>query len=172
MGNRCTFGGVLSLMTTLTRAATLLVVLIMTMAACGAGPEPSTGDVTTTTTTTTPESTTTAETGSTTTMPPLDPGQLAIVEAAKADLAQRLRVEPEEVVVVSFQEVTWPDGSLGCPQPGMSYTQALVEGHRVALRHDDRFFDYHGAADEDPFLCPSDEKDGGHEFVPAPGFNE
>ena len=35
------------------------------------------------------------------------------------------------MTVVQVEEVTWPDGSLGCPQPGMAYTQALVPGYRV-----------------------------------------
>ena len=32
--------------------------------------------------------------------------------------------------------MTWTDGSLGCPQKGMSYTQALVEGELLLLRVD------------------------------------
>src|SRR5699024_5186752 len=50
------------------------------------------------------------------------------VDAAIADLAEHLDVAPAQIHVVSYQEVTWPDGSIGCPQPGMSYTQALVPG--------------------------------------------
>jgi hypothetical protein len=97
--------------------------------------------------------------------------ELPLVAPAIADLAGRLRVPPDSIEIVSAEVVTWPDGSLGCPEPGVSYTQALVEGSKVALRHDDRVFMYHAGEDDQPFLCPSDEKDGGHEMVPPPGYN-
>jgi hypothetical protein len=38
-----------------------------------------------------------------------------------------------DVRVVRSEVTTWNDGSLGCPQPGMMYTQALVEGYWVVL---------------------------------------
>jgi hypothetical protein len=144
------------------RTATLLVLLIVVLAACGAGAEPGTTTVATTMTTE----------GETATMPPTDPEQLPIVAPARADLAQRLGVDPEEVEVVVAERVTWPDGSLGCPQPGMSYTQAIVEGSKVVLGHDERVYVYHAGTDDQPFLCPSEDKDGGHEFLPPPGFDE
>ena len=71
---------------------------------------------------------------------------------------RRLGVDPGELEVVSVEEVTWPDGSLGCPEPGMSYTQALVEGSKVVLGHDGRVYVYHAGDDDQPFLCPSDER--------------
>jgi hypothetical protein len=30
---------------------------------------------------------------------------------------------------------------------------------------------YHARDDDRPFLCPSEEKDGGHEMVPPPGYD-
>jgi hypothetical protein len=97
---------------------------------------------------------------------------LPIVEPAKADLARRLGIDGGEINVVATETVTWPDGSLGCPEPGFSYTQAVVDGSKVLLEHGGRVYFYHAGADDQPFLCPSDEKDGGHDFVPPPGFNE
>jgi hypothetical protein len=35
--------------------------------------------------------------------------------------------------VVSVEDVMWPDGALGCPEPGRMYTQALVPGQRVRI---------------------------------------
>jgi hypothetical protein len=75
------------------------------------------------------------------------------VEVAKADLAKRLGVAASEVTVVSSTEVTWSDGSLGCPQPGMNYTQALVEGFRVILEAAGKQYHYHSAGSRAPFLC-------------------
>lgn len=74
------------------------------------------------------------------------------VEVAKADLATRIGTD-EGIVVVQVEDVMWPDGSLGCPQPGMAYTQALVDGYRIELSDGDTTYFYHGAAGRDPFLC-------------------
>lgn len=149
----------------MTRIRTLLVVLAMVLTACGADLETS-AEPTTTSVAAIP----TTEPAST--LPTTEPEPLPIVAPARVDLARRLGVDPEEIEVVSSEEVTWPDASLGCPQPGMSYTQSLVEGSKVVLEHDGRVYLYHAGDDDEPFLCPSDEKDGGREFVPPPGFNE
>lgn len=69
------------------------------------------------------------------------------VDGAVTDLAGNQGVDPSEVEVVSLEEVTWSDGSLGCPEPGMAYTQALVEGMRLVLAVGDEEFHYHGADD-------------------------
>ncbi len=55
------------------------------------------------------------------------------VAAAMADLAERNAVDPGEVTITSLEQVTWADGSLGCPKPGMQYSQALVDGQRLIL---------------------------------------
>lgn len=103
----------------------------------------------------------------------VDPGLAQTVAVAVADLASRLARDESEIEIVDAKLVTWPDGSLGCPQPGMMYTQALVDGSQVILGIDNRtrIFAYHAGSDGQPFLCPSNEPDGGHDFVPPPGFD-
>ena len=141
--------------------------LATVLAACASG-----SDLPTTDETTTPATAAPTTENETTTMPTSNQEQqLPIVAPARADLARRLGVDPDDLEVISAEEVTWPDGSLGCPEPGMSYTQALVDGSKVVLGHDDRVYVYHAGADGQPFLCPSEDKDGGHEMVPPPGFN-
>lgn len=93
-------------------------------------------------------------------------------ELAVEDLAVRLGVSASAITVVKSEAMTWSDGSLGCPQPGMSYTQAIVDGFQVILSYEDRLFDYHADAEGEPFLCASPAKDGGYDFVPSPGFND
>lgn len=66
----------------------------------------------------------------------------AILEPILADAAERLSVDPIQLTVLVAEQVTWPDGSLGCPQPGMSYTQALVDGYRVVVEAADTELDY------------------------------
>ena len=74
-------------------------------------------------------------------------------EAAIADLTERLGIPENEVTVELVETVTWNDGSIGCPQPGESYTQALVPGYRVVLEANGQTFDYHGIDGQNPFLC-------------------
>jgi hypothetical protein len=45
--------------------------------------------------------------------------------AVVADAARRFKVAENLVVLTGAERLTWKDGSLGCPEPGMSYTQAL-----------------------------------------------
>jgi hypothetical protein len=52
--------------------------------------------------------------------------------AVAADAARRFQVAESAVVLGAVEQVTWSDGSLGCPQPGMSYTQLQVPGYRVS----------------------------------------
>jgi hypothetical protein len=76
-------------------------------------------------------------------------------QAAVADLAHRLDIRPEEVTVVREVEVTWRDGSIGCPLPGMAYTQALVDGVLIELEADGRRYEYHSGGRRALFLCES-----------------
>jgi len=77
------------------------------------------------------------------------------VAAAIADTARRQRVDPAEVVIAAWIPVTWTDGSLGCPQKGMSYTQALVEGELLMLRVGTELFQYHARTGGPFAYCPS-----------------
>lgn len=87
------------------------------------------------------------------------------VQAAIEDLAKAQSVEPDAVTVAGYFEVTWSDGSLGCPKPGMSYTQALVPGHLLVLEVEDQQFSYHGGQKAGFTYCadpklPNDIGDG------------
>jgi hypothetical protein len=77
----------------------------------------------------------------------------SIVEAAKQDAVSRGALA-QAITVQSALRVTWRDGSLGCPERQMRYTQALVPGWRVILRAGDQTFDYHAATNGHLLLCP------------------
>lgn len=77
----------------------------------------------------------------------------AVVQQAVDDLVRRLDVPAADIELVAVEEVTWRDGSLGCAQPDMSYTQALVEGSRITLRAGDRTYEYHSGGSGVPSLC-------------------
>lgn len=55
-----------------------------------------------------------------------------------AQLARQLGVPPSEITVESREAVVFPNGALGCPEPGRLYTQATVPGYRMILRVADR----------------------------------
>ena len=77
------------------------------------------------------------------------------VALAIADAEERTDVAAGDIEVVEFALVTWPDGAIGCPEPGVVYTQALVDGYRIVLDADGTQLTYHGATGADPFLCQS-----------------
>ena len=68
-----------------------------------------------------------------------------VLEAIVADAADRAGVEPQDVEITIAEAVTWSDGSLGCPEPGMMYTQALVPGYRVELEAAGKRYVYHAS---------------------------
>ncbi|MBP1464319.1 hypothetical protein EYB53_001230 [Candidatus Chloroploca sp. M-50] len=65
-----------------------------------------------------------------------------LLERLLADVIARTGAEREAIVVVRDEAVVWSDGSLGCPEPGMMYTQALVEGYHVVFDVAGVFYDY------------------------------
>jgi hypothetical protein len=77
------------------------------------------------------------------------------VSLAVADATERTGLPAGDIEVVRFEMVTWPDGAIGCPEPGMAYTQALVDGYRIVLDADGTQLTYHGADGAEPFLCES-----------------
>ncbi len=88
---------------------------------------------------------------------PVPPAVLAAppVQDAIADLAAREAVSPSDVSVAGYAEVTWSDGSLGCPEPGMMYTQALVPGEQLVLQVAEQLFSYHAASGKAFAYCAS-----------------
>ena len=54
--------------------------------------------------------------------------------AVVADAAKRFKVAESAVVLTRAEQLDWPDGSLGCPEPGQVYTRVLVPGFRVVAK--------------------------------------
>lgn len=53
-----------------------------------------------------------------------------------------ITADATEVNLIRAEAVVWPDGSLGCPEPGVMYTQALVEGYWVVMEIDGETYDF------------------------------
>jgi hypothetical protein len=79
-----------------------------------------------------------------------------LVDQAIADLAMRESLSSDDIELVSFEEVTWPDSSLGCPHPDMRYRQVPVDGARIILRSKNGLSTYHSGGGRPPFQCPAD----------------
>ena len=93
-------------------------------------------------------------------------GLAATTRAALADAARRSGLPVAQLAVLSAEAVTWSDGSLGCPQPGLTYTQALVPGLWIRIRAGTESLDYHASERGALFSCPPER---GVDPVPGRG---
>ncbi len=69
-----------------------------------------------------------------------------LMDKILADLEGRTGAQRAEFETLQAEAVQWNDGALGCPEPGQVYTQAIVDGFRVVLKHEGKTYDYHAAA--------------------------
>jgi hypothetical protein len=76
-----------------------------------------------------------------------------VLDPIVADAAARLSVEPAAVSIVSAVAETFSDGSLGCPEMGVMYTQALVDGYHVVVAANGTQLDYRGSIPGQFRLC-------------------
>jgi hypothetical protein len=76
-----------------------------------------------------------------------------LLDAILDDAASRTGLDRSELTIVQDQAVVWPDGSLGCPEPGMMYTMALVDGYHVIVQADGQLLDYRAGRNNSFRLC-------------------
>jgi len=77
------------------------------------------------------------------------------IKKASEDLAQRLSIRSEQINLVEVKAVTWSDSSLGCPQPGMAYTDVLTPGYLIVFEYADNQHEYHSGKGLDFTYCPN-----------------
>jgi hypothetical protein len=129
----------------MTRFAIVAATLALTLAACAAGiGEPTDG----------------APTLSPlpTVAPPTDGGSIGQMDQQMIDdlleqAAQETGVALDEIRIVTAEAVTWSDGSIGCPEEGMGYTQALVPGFRAVIEVAGEEMHYHAGSDGQFVAC-------------------
>ena len=79
-----------------------------------------------------------------------------VMARVRSELAAKVGQAAAATATVELaQAVTWPDGSLGCPQPGMMYTQMVVPGYQLVLAVDGTKYDYRIGQGGTPSLCES-----------------
>lgn len=95
------------------------------------------------------------------------PTAMAETPGVKSDVPQRIldpilkeaaslaRVAREKLIIVRAEAVVWNNGSLGCPEPGMEYTQALVNGYWVVINAAAQTYDFRVGRDGSFRLCPA-----------------
>lgn len=109
-------------------------------------------------------------------LPPSEPVTTASVprevrRAVVADAAQRFKLAENLVVLASAERLTWTDGSLGCPMPGMSYSQVLVPGYRIVAKSTGGTFIYHTDSSGNLAVCDTQlqrQQHGGPKVAPKP----
>lgn len=65
--------------------------------------------------------------------PALPAAVQAFIQPLLDDAAQRSGQPRAQLQVRTVQSVMWSDGSMGCPQPGRMYTQALIPGWLIEV---------------------------------------
>ena len=75
-----------------------------------------------------------------------------LVALAKADLAERLNVGPDEIAVQSVEPTEFPDASLGVPEQGKVYAQVITPGYVIRLVVNSTVYEYHGSGDRVVFV--------------------
>jgi hypothetical protein len=106
-----------------------------------------------------------------------DPENLnPLVLEAMEDLAERLGRSMDEIDLLSFEEVVWPDASMGCPLPGMRYKQVPYDGALIRLVAEEQIYNYHSGGSRGVFLCEltiNINKDAPQiDIVPPPGSED
>lgn len=75
---------------------------------------------------------------------------------AKEDLARRFGIDAGEIEVKTVRHVHWRSGPTGCPDPGMSYTMAVVPGVQILLRVVGKVYRDHARRNGTSSYCPAD----------------
>ncbi|KAA3664085.1 MAG: hypothetical protein DWQ04_07540 [Chloroflexi bacterium] len=100
---------------------------------------------------------------------PSNSAESALIQQAMSDLSHRLSVSKDQLSLVEFKNVVWPNAGLGCPHPDMAYKQVQQDGYRILLQYGNRTFAYHGGGKRGPFLCENPGA-GRKMKSPPPGF--
>lgn len=84
------------------------------------------------------------------------------ITLAREDLAKRLGINSSDIAISSQRETMWPNSSLGCPESGKMYTQAVVPGYSVVLSNGENNYQYHTSKGSLFVLCTKISQPGEH----------
>lgn len=86
-------------------------------------------------------------------------------------VARHLSVDAGELKVVRVEPMQWRDSAIGCPEPGMGYTQVVTYGYFALVRDASGMTHRVHMADGMGFVCDHDPK-AGHHPKPIPTFSQ
>lgn len=89
------------------------------------------------------------------------------VSRAREALSAALGQPASNFTLISVHAVRWQDSSLGCPKPGMSYMQVIVDGHRVVLSDKQQEYRVH-LGPRLAMVCPSSDVPPPDGILPTP----
>jgi len=77
------------------------------------------------------------------------PEPAVIIDAILKDLSQKLgtTIRRTSNVAWTWEQINFPDTSLGCPQPGQSYAQTVTPGYKVVVTFNNMAYDYRARSD-------------------------
>ena len=58
-------------------------------------------------------------------------------------LGKELGVKGKDIRIVHISRVDWPNSALGCPKPGLSYTQTILPGYLALLSYEKKHYRVH-----------------------------
>lgn len=76
------------------------------------------------------------------------------VNLAKQDLASRLQIETDMIVLVKSEEKLWLNAALGCPRPSVFYAQGHVPGFQIWLEVEGIEYIYNTDLNGTLVVCP------------------
>jgi len=93
-----------------------------------------------------------------------------LIELAKQDLADRLKIDVIGITLLKTMEITWPDVSQGCsPGSGQILAKGRVYGYGVWLEAGGQNYIYHAALTGQLFPCPKLEPGVNNPLLMTPG---
>jgi hypothetical protein len=87
-------------------------------------------------------------------MPANPPPVEKFVSLSKKDLAERLQIDTEEILLVKNAEMLWLNAALGCPRPGKVYPTGRVPGFQIWLEVEGTQYIYNTDFNDSVILCP------------------
>jgi hypothetical protein len=69
----------------------------------------------------------------------------SIIDPVIAEIARDAGVPIDRVRVILAEAVTFADGALGCPVPGIAYPQVQVDGFKIVADAGGTTYDYRGS---------------------------
>jgi hypothetical protein len=87
-------------------------------------------------------------------MPANPPPVEKFVSLSKKDLAERLQIDTEKILLVKTAEMLWLNAALGCPRPGRFYEPGRVTGFQIWLDVEGTEYIYNTDFNGTVILCP------------------